>query len=84
MNDREKSVNVIGNVLEVGRPVVADINRFFPIPTAKLRDVCNRDVIKSPKRILIERFDTLLQPYFNAVSEKVILPKQVLLLNLSK
>ena len=48
MYHREKAVHEIGNILEVGRMVIAYVYWFFSIPTAKLSNMRDRNMIKSP------------------------------------
>ena len=72
----------MGNILEVGRDMVADINRFLPVPATKLSDVGNGSIVEGPKRVFVERLDALFDTDFDAIGEKVVLAQKILLLNL--
>src|SRR5487761_1190165 len=39
MNNREKAIHLIGNILKVRRAVVSNVDWFFAIPSPKLGDV---------------------------------------------
>lgn len=79
---KEKNRSMIRNFLEVRRPVISDIDRFFAISASKLGNVRNRNIVQCPKRVFIERFDAFLEANFNTVGQQVVLPQEVLLLNL--
>jgi hypothetical protein len=71
----------VGNILEMGRDVIADINGFFAEPATKLCDVGYGRVIKGPERVLVERLNALFQADFNAVGEEIVLTQKILLLD---
>ena len=45
------------NLLEVRRNVIPDVNRLFPEPPAKLRDIGDGDVVQGPKGVFVKRFN---------------------------
>jgi hypothetical protein len=64
--------------------VLAHVYWLLPKSAAELRYVCYGSMVQGPKRVFVERLDPVAQANFNAVGQKVILPKQILLLDASK
>src|SRR5580658_5784941 len=81
MDEREKQIHLVRNVLIAGRYVVAYVNRLLSVATAKLGDVRNGGIIQCPKSVLVERLNAFRQAYLDAVCEEVILAQEVLLLD---
>ena len=81
MDEGKEQVHLMRNVLISWRNVVAHINRLLAIPPAKLGDVRNRRIIEGPKSVFIKRFNTFFKTYLNAISEQIVLTKEILLLN---
>ena len=50
------------------------VYRSPPISPAKLGNVCNGCGIQTPKRVLIERLDSLRQANFDAIEQQIRLP----------
>ncbi len=61
--------------------MVANINRLFSESSTKLRYICNCYVIQCPQHVFVKSRRTFLQSDLDTVSQKLILPIQVLLLN---
>ncbi|MER0236560.1 hypothetical protein [Fulvimarina sp. MAC8] len=61
--------------------MITDEDRLFAIAPAMLGDIGNRRVIECPERIFVESLDPLFQADFDTIGEKIVLPKEVLLLN---
>jgi hypothetical protein len=57
----------IRDFFEVRGAVVAHIDGIFTVATTKLRYVGDSGVIEGPERILVERFNALLQAYLDAI-----------------
>ncbi len=84
MNDRDEAVHFIGNVSEMRWPVISNVNRALTVTSPKLSNVCDRDRIQRPQRVLVERLDALSKAYFDAAEQKVVLSQEVLLLDFCK
>src|SRR5690348_56122 len=84
MNYRKETVHLVGHILEVWRPVISHINRFFAITAPKLRNVRNRSIIEGPKCVFVECLNPFFQSNFDAIGQQVILAKEVLFLDSSK
>ncbi len=82
--DGKKPIHVIWHIFKVGWAMITDVDRFFTVSAPELGDVCNSNVIQRPQRVLIERFDALLQANLNAVRQQVVLSEEILLLNPSE
>lgn len=54
--------------------MISDVYWFLSKPTAKLRNICNRDVIKCPQGIFIDRSGALLKSDLYAVCKEIVLP----------
>src|SRR5215469_4910252 len=80
----KEAVHLIRNFLEVWWNVVSHVNRFLAIPPSKLGNICHRNVVQCPQRILVEGFDSLFEANFDAIGQQIILAQKILLLNLSK
>ena len=61
--------------------MVPNIDRIFTVAPAKLSYVRYRRIVQRPERVLVEGFDALFKSNFNTVRQKIILPKQVVLLD---
>ena len=61
VDNRKEQVHLVGNILEMGRNMVADVNWFFPVSAAELSNVRNGSIVKGPKRVFIKRFDAFFQ-----------------------
>jgi hypothetical protein len=57
--------------------VVTNVNRFFSVSAAELRNVSHCGVIKRPERVFIEGLNALLQSDFNAIGKQVVLTEQI-------
>jgi hypothetical protein len=62
--------------------VVSDVNRFFPITSTELSYVCDCRSIQRPEGVLIECLYPFFQPNFDAIQQQIVLPKEILLLDL--
>src|ERR1039458_8334983 len=69
VDDRKKTVHLIGDVLKVRREVIPDIDWLFAVAPSKLGNIRDSRVIQGPKRVFIEKLDALLQANFNAVRQ---------------
>src|SRR5207247_1692543 len=67
MDQRKHSVHQIGYIFEVWGNVLTDVNRFFSVTTAMLRNVRDGCVIQRPKRVFVERFYAFFEANFYAV-----------------
>jgi hypothetical protein len=56
------------------RYVISDVYWFLSKPTAKLRDIRNRYVIKGPQGIFIDCSGALLKSDLYAVCKEIVLP----------
>ncbi len=61
--------------------MVPNIYWFFSVAPTELSDIGDRHSVQRPQCVFIEGFNAFLKAYFDAISEKVILPQQVLFLN---
>ncbi len=64
MYERKETIHQIGHLIEVGRNMIPDQNRFFAIPTTKLGNVSHCSIVQSPKRVLVEGLNPLVKTYF--------------------
>ena len=67
--------------IKVWRNVIAYINWSLTIATTKLGYVRYRRRIERPKSILVKGFDPFRQSDLDAICKKIVLAKEVLLLN---
>jgi len=57
------------------------VNRLFAKAAAELRNIGDGHVVQRSDRVLIERKRPLLESELNAIGQKIILPKEILFLN---
>ena len=69
MDRRYEAVHKFGNLSKMRRYVITDINRLLPKSSAKLAYIGNRDMIQTPKSILIEGSWSLFETNFNTVCQ---------------
>ena len=75
VDQREESIHMFDDTLEMRGRMIADRNRFGAIPTAKLSNVGDGGVIQSPKSVLVERLNPFGQSNLDAVGKEIILPQ---------
>ena len=67
VNNRKEPIHFVWDILKVGREMVADVDRFFAVTAAKLRDIGDRCVVQSPERVFVEGLDAFFEANFDAV-----------------
>jgi hypothetical protein len=80
VDERYELIHQVRHFFEVRRNMTAYIDGLFPKATSELWNPCNRDVVESPQRVLVQRGRSVLKAYFYECCEKIVLSSEVFFL----
>jgi hypothetical protein len=84
MNYREALIHQMWHIVEVRWNVCANINWLLTKSASELRDVRHCGGIQGPKSVLVKKLYPFEQAYLDTICQQIVLPQEVLLLNLIK